>query len=75
MAGKPTGGDKHEMQAENQCPHGVSVVDGEGDNAFWTKIGAAWEHKDGKGFNILLTAMPLNGRLVIRQPKPVEDQR
>ncbi|WP_346658407.1 hypothetical protein [Bradyrhizobium sp. 134] len=51
------------------------MVDGEGDNAFWTKIGAAWEHKDGKGFNILLTAMPLNGRLVIRQPKPVEDQR
>ena len=48
---------------------------GEGDNAFWTKISAAWEHEDRKGFNILLTAKPLNGRLVIREPKPVEDQR
>jgi hypothetical protein len=48
---------------------------GEGDNAFWTKIGAAWEHEDRKGFYILLTAKPLNGRLVIREPKPVEDQR
>ena len=56
-------------------PYGVFVVDGEGDNAFWTKIGAAWQHEDGKGFNILLTAMPLNGRLVVREPKPVEDQR
>lgn len=37
-------------------PHGVFVVVGEGDNAFWTKIGAASEHKDSKGFNILLTA-------------------
>lgn len=51
-------------------PHGVFVVDGEGDNAFWTKIGAAWEHEDRKGFNIILSAMPLNGRLVIREPKP-----
>lgn len=56
-------------------PHGVFVVDGEGEKAFWTKIGAAWLHEDRKGFNILLTAMPINGRLVIREPKPAEDQR
>jgi hypothetical protein len=24
-------------------------MDGEGDNAFWTKIGAVFEHKDSKG--------------------------
>jgi hypothetical protein len=53
-------------------PHGVFVVDGEGDNAFWTKIGAAWLHEDGKGFNILLTAMPVSGKLVVREPKPQE---
>ena len=28
----------------------------------WTRIGAAWSHGDGKGFNI-----KLNGRLVIRE--------
>lgn len=61
-------------QKDNR-PHGVFVVDGEGEKAFWTKIGAAFPHEDAKGFNILLTAMPLNGRLVIREPKPVEDQR
>jgi hypothetical protein len=42
-------------------PHGVFVVDGEGDNAFWTKIGAAFEHEDRKGFKILLTTMPVSG--------------
>jgi hypothetical protein len=51
-------------------PHNVFVVDGEGDNAFWTKVGAAWPHEDGKGFNLTLTALPVNGRLVIREPKP-----
>ena len=53
----------------NQTPHGVFVVEGEGDKAFWTKIGAAWMHQDGKGFNIQLSCIPLNGRLVIREPK------
>ncbi len=50
----------------------VFVVEGEGDSAFWTKIGAAWAHDDGEGFNILLTAMPLNGRLVVRTAKTTE---
>jgi hypothetical protein len=57
------------------APHAVYVVEGEGDNAFWTKIGAAWLHQDGKGFNVSWSCLPLNGRLVIREPKPVEDQR
>ena len=34
---------------------------------FWTRIGAAWQHKDGKGFNIVLSALPSNGRLVLRE--------
>ncbi|SEC42890.1 hypothetical protein [Bradyrhizobium erythrophlei] len=48
---------------KNQAPHGVCVI--EGDHEFWTRIGAAWPHQDGKGFNIL----PMNGRLVVREPK------
>lgn len=46
--------------------HHVFVVDGEGDKAFWTKIGAAWPHADGNGFNITLSLLPLDGRVVIR---------
>jgi len=33
------------------------------DKGFWTRIGAAWAHKDGKGFNIQLEVAPLDGRV------------
>ena len=35
----------------------------------WTRIGAAWPHKDGEGFTLQLDAMPLSGELVVRTPK------
>ena len=38
----------------------------------WTEVGAAWPHKDGKGFNVNLRALPIDGRLVLRQPKERE---
>ncbi|WP_018391347.1 hypothetical protein [Ancylobacter sp. FA202] len=60
--------------ASNRPSHAVYVVEGEGENAFWTKIGAAWMHDDGEGYNIQLTAMPLNGRLVVRKPKPPTEE-
>jgi hypothetical protein len=46
--------------------HEAFVIDGEGKNARWTRIGAAWPHQDGHGFNVSLTTIPLSGRLVIR---------
>jgi hypothetical protein len=58
------------QQTKSKRPsHAVYVVEGEGERAFWTKIGAAWQHEDGDGFNVSLTAIPLTGRLVIRKPK------
>ncbi len=45
----------------------VYLVKGEGDNAHWTPIGAAWGHTDGKGMSINLDAIPLNGRLTLRE--------
>ena len=52
--------------------HKVFVVEereGEGkdEDAFWTRVGSAWAHKDGKGFNVVLSALPVNGRLVLRE--------
>ncbi|MEO0486255.1 MAG: hypothetical protein AAF092_10125 [Pseudomonadota bacterium] len=38
----------------------------DGRKSIWTKIGAAWEHRDGKGFEVRMEAMPLDGRLVLR---------
>lgn len=46
------------------------VIEGEGETAYWTKVGAAWASKDGKGLQVKLTALPLDGRLVLRAPRP-----
>jgi hypothetical protein len=38
--------------------------------AEWTKIGAAWSHRDGLGVTLKLTALPLDGRVYMRVPTP-----
>lgn len=54
--------------------HRIYSVTKNGDTkANWQEIGAAWPHKDGKGFNLKFTARPLDGaEIVVREPKAVE---
>ncbi|MGC8483220.1 MAG: hypothetical protein ACP5OE_06210 [Thermodesulfobium sp.] len=48
------------------------MIDREKNNkAIWTKIGAAWPHQDGSGFNLQLNAVPLTGSIVLRK---IEDE-
>lgn len=43
------------------------VVDDSGSSPYWTKIGAAWKHEDGKGLNVSLAAgIAVSGKLVLR---------
>lgn len=42
------------------------------DKSYWTKVGAAWSHKDGKGISVQLDSHPIDGRIVLREP--LEDQ-
>ncbi|MGA3065258.1 MAG: hypothetical protein ABSF29_00270 [Tepidisphaeraceae bacterium] len=42
------------------------VRDREGGKGFFTRIGAAWPHKDGKGFNVQIESVPLDGRITLR---------
>lgn len=54
--------------ASNRQPtHRVYVVRGNGENSNWTRIGAAWANRDGKGFSVQLDAAPLQGRVVLRE--------
>ena len=39
-----------------------------GEKSFWNKVGASWRHKDGKGMTLQLEVLPINGRIVLRQP-------
>ena len=42
-----------------------------GGRDYWLKIGVAFAHEKspGGGFNVILNAMPLDGKLVLRPPK------
>ena len=42
---------------------------GDDQDDWWNPIGAAFPHQDGKGYNIILQAMPFNGKIVLRPPK------
>lgn len=44
------------------------VRDRAGGEAFWTRIGSAWAHADGKGLNIQIDVVPLDGRISLRVP-------
>lgn len=52
------------MSNSNRPSHRIYAVvkrAGDKDKADWTEIGAAWPHKDGKGFSLKLEYLPLNG--------------
>ena len=71
---------KGQQAMSGKPSHKVFVVEdreGEGvdNDAFWTRIGSAWPHKDGKGLNLVLSALPINGRLVLREYTPEDEKK
>jgi hypothetical protein len=65
MAKKPT----HLVYSVKQTGSG----EGKKNPGIWTKIGAAFMHKDGKGLDITLDLIPFDRRLVLREPKGTTD--
>jgi len=64
------------MAAKQQMTHRVyTVIKREGQDDFWLGIGAAFAHADGKGFNVVLQALPLDGKVVLREPQDDEPQQ
>jgi hypothetical protein len=46
-----------------------------GKEAYWTRIGSAWAHKDGKGLNVQLSALPASGGRIVLREFTEEDAR
>jgi hypothetical protein len=44
-----------------------TVIRREGQDDYWLNIGLAFPHRDGNGFNIVLQALPLDGKIVCRE--------
>ena len=54
-------------QSNGAAPtHRLYLVTGTGQSASWREIGAAWPNKDGKGFSLTCDAIPIQGRIVMR---------
>jgi hypothetical protein len=62
---------KTETSSKRPTHRIYAVTKGKDDKSFWKEIGAAWANQDGKGFNMKLDYLPLNGaEIVIREPLP-----
>ncbi len=57
---KDEGGRKPDHLAYNVSPSRDGKV-------HWEKVGAAWQHRDGRGFDIDLHSVPVNGRVTLRE--------
>ena len=44
----------------------IQGQEGSQKSGFWTKVGAMWQHKDGKGFDIVFDIKVAEPRLVAR---------
>ena len=56
------------MNSNKRLPdfRAYAVVKREGQKDFWLDVGAGFQHRDGTGLNVLLHAMPLDGKIVLR---------
>lgn len=48
-----------------------TVIEVEGKKGYWQRLGSAFVNKDGSE-KIILNGLPVNGELIIRDPKPEE---
>lgn len=53
---------------QNRPTHIAYHVRDVGEQSYWDRVGVAWQHRDGKGFNVELSCMPIDGKLTLRVP-------
>jgi hypothetical protein len=51
-----------------------TVIKRENKDDYWLNLGVAFPHDDGQGFNLLLQALPIDGKIVLRTYKEDEDE-
>ena len=52
-----------------------TVIKREGKEDYWLNLGMAFRQDDGEGFNLLLQALPLDGKLVLRTYKEQPEEQ
>ena len=52
-----------------------TVIKRDGKDDYWLNIGVCFAHDDKDGFNLLLQALPLDGKIVLRTYKEREEEQ
>ena len=53
---------------ERKSPSAIAYTVHKGkERNFWARMGAQFEHEDGKGSSLLLDVVPLDGRIIVRK--------
>ncbi len=61
--------------ASNPAYRAYTVIKREGKDDYWLNIGVCFAHDDKDGFNLLLQALPLDGKIVLRTYKEREEDQ
>ena len=56
-----------EKEPRQPTHRAYSVIRRDGQDDYWLNIGLVFPHKDNGGFNIMLQAIPLDGKIVCRE--------
>lgn len=52
-----------------------TVIKRENKEDYWLNLGVAFEHDDNAGYNLLLQALPIDGKLVMRTYREDEEEK
>ena len=63
-----------DRQPNTPTHRAYSVIKRDGQDDYWLNLGLVFPHKDGSGFNIILQALPLDGKIVLRTYKEDEEE-
>lgn len=67
-----TGGENAASNSPTHYAYQVRDIRGS-EKSMWTRIGSAWSHADGRGYNIQLEAFPVDGRISLRTVSEKKD--
>ena len=52
-----------------------TVIKRDGKEDYWLNIGVCFSHDDAEGYNLLLQALPIDGKIVLRTYRDEEDEK
>lgn len=69
-----------DQRDDREAPRGPShiayqVRETDEGKSYFNRVGSAFEHRDGQGFNIVMDSVPVDGRLTLRTPQQRLEQR